>query len=127
MRGVVMRQWVPAPTRPTRYVGKASGTAGVMLADKGAEPWFPSGGGIEDLRRAAAACEGCELYRDVYLGATAMRAVLGRGGTVSERRGSVEDGVLVTIHPSAVLRVDDRATAYAGLKADLAVAVQALG
>ena len=35
--------------------------------------------------------------------------------------------VLVTIHPSAVLRSDDRASAYAGLKSDLAVAVRSLG
>jgi DNA polymerase len=196
---------------------------------RGAEAWVPSEGGVDELRRAARSCEGCDLHEaatqtvfgegdpharlllvgeqpgdvedreghpfvgpagrllfqvleelgvarvDVYvtnavkhfrftqrgkrrihekpslshlvacqpwlaaererlapdvtvcLGASAMRAVLGAGGTVTERRGKVEDGVLVTIHPSAVLRSDDRASAYAGLKSDLAVAVRSLG
>ncbi|MFE3413183.1 hypothetical protein ACFXMT_34195 [Streptomyces mirabilis] len=41
-----------------------------------------------------------------------------------------EDGgrhVVATIHPSAVLRADDRKAAYAGLLADLKVAAKALG
>jgi DNA polymerase len=35
--------------------------------------------------------------------------------------------VLATLHPSAVLRSDDREAAYAGLVADLAVVAKALG
>jgi uracil-DNA glycosylase len=66
----------------------------------------------------------------VCLGATAARAVLGRPTTVSSERGRLLDGpdnvpVVVTIHPSAVLRARteaDRAASRAGLTADLRVA-----
>ena len=66
----------------------------------------------------------------VCLGATAARAVLGRPVTISKVRGEVladPEGhpVVVTIHPSAVLRAreqDDRAAMRSGLAADLALA-----
>jgi DNA polymerase len=62
----------------------------------------------------------------VALGATAARAVLGRAVTVSHERGHLIDGrVLVTTHPSAVLRLrgrDGYEAAFAELVADLAVA-----
>ena len=65
----------------------------------------------------------------VCLGATAARAVLGRPTTISSVRGQVLEGpdrpVVVTIHPSAVLRARDeadRSALRAGLAADLAVA-----
>lgn len=47
-------------------------------------------------------------------------AANGRVGAVEPTR------LLATIHPSAVLRADDRDSAYAGLVADLTVAAQAL-
>jgi DNA polymerase len=71
----------------------------------------------------------------VALGATATRAVLGRPGKVGELRGRALsfDGlptVVVTIHPSAVLRADegdDRRDLYEGLVSDLQLAVAAVG
>jgi DNA polymerase len=67
----------------------------------------------------------------VLLGATAIRAVLGPGHKVTEERGVLQPSsyggqVLVTTHPSAVLRAPDRTTAYAGLRKDLEVAVGAM-
>jgi uracil-DNA glycosylase family protein len=78
----------------------------------------------------------------VVLGATAAKALLGPSFRVTRSRGQVlpwpdsaqrpqdfpgSSGVLVaTIHPSAVLRADDRETAYGGLVADLKVAAKAL-
>ncbi|MFH7596706.1 UdgX family uracil-DNA binding protein [Streptomyces racemochromogenes] len=80
----------------------------------------------------------------VALGATAGRALLGGPFRVGDHRGLLEplpaddaarrDGaslpearVLVTVHPSAVLRARDRDGAYRGLVADLRVAARALG
>jgi uracil-DNA glycosylase family protein len=78
----------------------------------------------------------------VVLGATAAKALLGPAFRVTRSRGVLlpwpdsaerpEDFpvdpalLLATIHPSAVLRADDRDSAYAGLVADLTVATQAL-
>ncbi|MGW8566372.1 UdgX family uracil-DNA binding protein [Isoptericola sp. NPDC055881] len=70
----------------------------------------------------------------VALGSTAARAVLGRPARVGELRGRVldapEDGaaVVVTTHPSALLRLRDRSgwdEAFAALVADLATAARA--
>lgn len=68
----------------------------------------------------------------VCLGTTAARAVLGRPTTIGSSRGQVLDGpgglpVVVTIHPSAVLRARqdaDRAARRAGLVGDLASAAR---
>ncbi|MFJ8209196.1 UdgX family uracil-DNA binding protein [Streptomyces sp. NPDC096033] len=78
----------------------------------------------------------------VALGATAGRALLGGPFRVGDHRGLLEplpadegtEGgpalpearVLVTVHPSAVLRARDRDAAYRGLVADLEVAARAL-
>jgi DNA polymerase len=75
----------------------------------------------------------------VLLGATAGKAVFGPSFRVTQSRGvlmpwppSGDDEkygsgqVLATIHPSAVLRADDREAARAGLVADLKVAAAAL-
>jgi DNA polymerase len=77
----------------------------------------------------------------VALGATATRALLGTTVKVMRDRGklmpwpprgpldeaSTQGGfVMVTIHPSAVLRADDRDAAYAGLVSDLKIAADAL-
>lgn len=75
----------------------------------------------------------------VILGGTAGKAVYGSGFKVGERRGRLLEWpaetyavrrapawVLATIHPSAVLRSQERDELYAGLVADLAVAASAL-
>jgi DNA polymerase len=81
----------------------------------------------------------------VALGATAAQALLGSSFRVTKQRGVLmpwppergpyakdEDAavhagyVLATIHPSAVLRADDREAAYEGLVADLRVVAEAL-
>jgi DNA polymerase len=79
----------------------------------------------------------------VVLGATAGKALLGPSFRVTQQRGKLlpwpasaqhpedfpvaEIQALATIHPSAVLRADDRETAYRGLVDDLKVAAAALG
>ncbi|KUL35598.1 uracil-DNA glycosylase [Streptomyces sp. NRRL F-4489] len=76
----------------------------------------------------------------VALGATAAKQLLGSSFRVTKDRGALlpmppaRDGeppvpgglVLATLHPSAILRSDERDTAYAGLVSDLRVAAQAL-
>jgi uracil-DNA glycosylase family protein len=78
----------------------------------------------------------------VLLGATAGKALLGPSFRVTQSRGRLmpwpasaqhpedfpvdEVQALATIHPSAVLRADDRDTAYAGLVDDLKVAAAAV-
>ena len=67
----------------------------------------------------------------VLLGATAAQSLLGQDFRVTRSRGrllesDLADIVLATIHPSAVLRADDRDEAFAGLVADLRVAAVAL-
>ncbi len=80
----------------------------------------------------------------VVLGATAAQALLGPSFRVTRQRGELlpwpesawhpEDfaqpggtaKVLATLHPSAVLRADDRDTAYKGLVADLQVVASVL-
>jgi DNA polymerase len=68
----------------------------------------------------------------VALGATAVDGLLGKGVAVMRDRGRPIDSalaptVLVTIHPSAVLRArDDRDEMFDGLVKDLRVAAKAL-
>ncbi|MEU6222584.1 UdgX family uracil-DNA binding protein [Streptomyces sp. NPDC047042] len=71
----------------------------------------------------------------VVLGATAGKALLGSSFRVTQVRGTVleeeihgrRERLVPTVHPSAVLRAEDREAAYRGLVADLEVAVRALG
>jgi uracil-DNA glycosylase family protein len=79
----------------------------------------------------------------VVLGATAAKALLGPSFRVTRSRGQLlpwpasaqhpedfpvaEIQALATIHPSAVLRADDRDAAYQGLVDDLKVAAAAVG
>jgi uracil-DNA glycosylase len=71
----------------------------------------------------------------VCLGATAVRSLLGTQVKVMRDRGAIitretslgSTDFLVTLHPSAVLRSDDRDAAYAGLVADLRVVTAHLG
>jgi DNA polymerase len=66
----------------------------------------------------------------VALGATAARSVLGRPVTISTTRGQVlhdhDPTVVVTIHPSAILRADgsDRRSMTTGLRNDLRLAFE---
>lgn len=70
----------------------------------------------------------------VVLGATAGKALLGSLFRVTQVRGTVleeeihgrPERLVATVHPSAVLRAEDREAAYRGLVADLEVAVRAL-
>jgi len=60
----------------------------------------------------------------VALGATAAQSLLGRQFRVTKQRGELVDSplaehVTATIHPSAILRADDRDAEYAGFVADL--------
>jgi uracil-DNA glycosylase len=60
----------------------------------------------------------------VLLGATAAQSLLGRSFRVTKERGRLLDSdlaelVTATIHPSAVLRSDDREAMFAGLVKDL--------
>jgi uracil-DNA glycosylase len=60
----------------------------------------------------------------VALGATAGQALLGRQFRVTKQRGELIDSplaeyVLATIHPSAILRAEDRDREYEGFVADL--------
>ncbi len=62
----------------------------------------------------------------VCLGATAAQALLGRQFRVTKERGRPVDSplaphVIATIHPSAILRSDDRETDFAALVDDLRV------
>ena len=70
----------------------------------------------------------------VALGATAARSLFGRPVTISKMRGTVVEGengsrLLVTIHPSYLLRIDDerdKAAEYRRLVADLRVCAHTL-
>jgi uracil-DNA glycosylase len=60
----------------------------------------------------------------VALGATAAQALLGRQFRVSRQRGELVDSplapnVIATVHPSSILRADDRETEYAEFVRDL--------
>jgi DNA polymerase len=60
----------------------------------------------------------------VLMGATAAQSLLGKSFRVTQHRGTRLDSdlaefVTATIHPSAVLRSDDREAMFAGLVADL--------
>ncbi|MFF7732383.1 UdgX family uracil-DNA binding protein [Streptomyces sp. NPDC007984] len=70
----------------------------------------------------------------VVLGATAGKALLGSSFRVTQVRGTVleeeihgrSERLVPTVHPSSVLRSDDREAAYRGLVSDLKVAADAL-
>ncbi|MDQ1017219.1 uracil-DNA glycosylase family protein [Streptomyces afghaniensis] len=70
----------------------------------------------------------------VVLGATAGKALLGSSFRVTQVRGTVlqeeihgrPERLVPTVHPSSVLRAEDREAAYRGLLSDLRVAAQVL-
>lgn len=76
----------------------------------------------------------------VCLGATAAKALLGESFRVTQQRGVLldfpegfelgeraPDSVLATVHPSSVLRAQDREAAYVDFRNDLRTVVDALG
>jgi len=68
----------------------------------------------------------------VFLGATAAQSLLGTGFKVTKERGKVVElpdlpaRAVATVHPSSVLRSDDREAAYQALVADLVAAASVL-
>jgi DNA polymerase len=68
----------------------------------------------------------------VFLGATAAQSLLGTSFKVTQERGKVvalpdrPERAVATVHPSSVLRSDDREAAYQALVADLATAASVL-
>jgi DNA polymerase len=67
----------------------------------------------------------------VLMGATAAQSLLGKTFKVTQNRGvpldsDLADLVTATIHPSAVLRSDDREAMFAGLVSDLRVVAESL-
>ncbi|MFL6123344.1 UdgX family uracil-DNA binding protein [Actinophytocola sp.] len=69
----------------------------------------------------------------VLLGATAAQSLLGTGFKVTQERGKVVElperpaRAVATVHPSSVLRSDDREAAYQGLVEDLKSAASVIG
>lgn len=69
----------------------------------------------------------------VLLGAVAAQSLLGTGFKVTKERGKVIDlpdrpaRAVATVHPSSVLRSDDREAAYQDLVEDLKAAASAMG
>ena len=67
----------------------------------------------------------------VALGAVAAKTLLGQDFRVTKERGTVltlpdrDERVVATVHPSSVLRAEDREAAYRELAADLTVAAKA--
>jgi uracil-DNA glycosylase len=66
----------------------------------------------------------------VLMGATAAQSLLGKSFKVTQERGKpldseLADIVVATIHPSAVLRADDREEMFGGLVQDLRVVAEA--
>lgn len=135
------------------FVGPAGRVLETALTEAGVDPsdvyvtnavkhfkWEPRGKRRIHKRPSTSEIQACHTWLEqevalvrprvvVCLGATAARAVLGRPAAISSVRGQVLDGpgdvpVVVTIHPSAVLRAPDdaRAAARRGLVSDLALA-----
>ncbi|WP_149823832.1 UdgX family uracil-DNA binding protein [Streptomyces tailanensis] len=137
--------------RAVEEAGIDMDTAYVTNAVKHFKFTRPPGGGKRRIHKApelreVAACRPwllaeLRLVRPeavVVLGATAAKALMGSSFRVTKDRGALlnlppgvleqddQPYVVATIHPSAVLRADDRDSAYAGLVADLRVAARAL-
>jgi len=116
-------RWRPAPGGGKRRIHERPDQAHITAC----RPWLLAE--LDAVRPAVV----------VVLGASAGKSLFGSSFRVGEARGTVrtwsapetagagrEVAVVATIHPSAVLRADDRETAFAGLVADLRVAAQVL-
>jgi len=116
-----------------------------------ASPYVPDDGDLARLRKAAAECEGCPLHQDatqtVFGEGDRHARVLLLGeepGDQEDRKGKpfvgpagrlldralaeagIDRAIVATLHPSAVLRANDRDAAYAGLVTDLKVVAKLL-
>lgn len=112
-----------------------AGTARPGPDRPGAQEWLPASADVESLARAVHDCRGCELWgpatQAVFSAGPDDAAVVVRIGA---ERGQVLDGgahdVVVTTHPSALLRLRDRADyreTFDALVADLRTAAEAAG
>ena len=140
------------------FVGPAGGILGKALADAGIErnevyitnavkhfKFEPRGKRRLHKRPSNYEIERCHIWLDVErklvepqilvaLGVSAARSLLGRPATISKMRGrfsALPDGgrLLVTIHPSFILRIKeegDKRAQYRALVADLKVCAKAL-
>lgn len=96
-----------------------------MTAFEGAGTYVPPGAGLDDLRRAAANCQGCDLYKDASqtvfgAGTSAARVVL-----VGEQPGDQEDRQGAPfVGPAG--RVLDTALEEAGIARDAAYVTNAV-
>jgi uracil-DNA glycosylase len=100
------------PERGKRRLHKKPAVAHVMAC----HPWLEAE--LAAVRPAVVVC----------LGATAARSVLGRDVSITSERGRLQDGVVVTSHPSSILRLRGRGgwdEAFDALVADLRVAADA--
>jgi DNA polymerase len=112
-------RWRPAPSGGKRRIHQ-SPTQGQITACR---PWLLAE--LDAVRPAVV----------VALGGSAGKSLFGPSFRVGEARGTMQswsppraDGeavdVVVTVHPSAVLRADDRDAAFQGLVADLRIAAE---
>ena len=63
----------------------------VTVDRPGAQQWVPDGAGVEELRAAAPACRGCELWEPATQVVFSAGADRGRVALVGEQPGDVED------------------------------------
>lgn len=62
-----------------------------QAARPGADRWVPDDGGLDDLRAAAPACRGCELYRDATQVVVSTGTERAKLALVGEQPGDQED------------------------------------
>jgi len=81
----------------------------------GARGWVPAGAGLDQLRRAAADCQGCELHRDAGRTVFSSGSPTARLALVGEQPGDAEDRAGAPfVGPAGQLL--DRALAEAGVE-----------
>jgi len=80
----------------------------------GAQRWLPDGAGLDQLRAAATACQGCELHAGATQTVFSSGSALARVALVGEQPGDAEDRAGAPfVGPAG--RLLDRALAAAGL------------
>ena len=85
------------------------------MADRpGAQQWVPRGAGVDELRTAAADCQGCELHAPATQTVFSSGSALARVALVGEQPGDAEDRAGAPfVGPAGQLL--DRALVAAGL------------
>ena len=90
-----------------------------------AAAWVPTGAGVEQLRRAAAACQGCELHGPASQTVFSAGSVLSRVVLVGEQPGDMEDREGTPfVGPAG--RLLDRALVEAGIDRERAYVTNAV-